>query len=152
MAFAGLDSEILAAGIAISGAGALAALGFWANQRREREKATLTLLMTRFSNDAIRQARALIYDRLEDRKPITKPTLSNEEYHLVMNLLSFYEFIAISYLRNRLDRKAILRFSGGSIRQAYRACETMIAERRTVLERPNMFRDLEVMAVKHLKA
>lgn len=137
------NPEALATIIAIFAAMIVAAGGFWANQKRQREDHTVAILMERFRNDYIRHGRRVVYKMSDDGLPIVKSALTSEDYHDILNLLSFYEFLAVSYLQNRIDRKTVRRLSERSIVEVYGLCRQLIEERRKLLGRPKLFGDLE---------
>lgn len=144
-------AEAFATLLSVAVALLLAWFGFRENQRRERMEYTVSVLLERFRNEHVRTARRILYERLDNDLPVRREDFSEAEFHDVMNLLAFYEFIAISTYQRRLDLPTIRRLSGNSIKRGYNGCREMVRERRESFGRPGMFRELERFVDQKLK-
>lgn len=128
----------------------LGTAGFLNNQQRRREDLTISLLMERFRNDHVRSARRIVYSMSDEDRPILRENFEHSrEYHDVLNLLSFYEFVIISMKRGRIDRKTTERLSFRSIIDIYGHCEALVEERRLLTRTPQLFGELEAFARRH---
>lgn len=135
-------ATLLAGGAAI----AVAAAGFWANQSRQKVDHAVAILMERFRNDYIRNGRRIVYQLRDEGVDLRRTTLEPADYHDVVNLLAFYDFVAISYYANRIDRKTVRSLFARSVAEIYEHCAGLIDERRLLVRQPGQFEALERFA------
>ncbi len=139
-------SAALATLVSVFAVVVVAALGFWINQNRLRRDFTQNIMLQRLSNPDLVRASQLIANRvaISDSYPINPP--DDEENRLVVMLLSYYEFVAVGYLRKDLSRKIVKRQAQNAMKSAYFITRDYILNRRSALDRKRLYIELETLA------
>ena len=120
-----------------------------ANDRRAREAHTLSLLGTLTLDEGLRNAHALVHSLYADKRKAVSELSSNEEAQL-FGLLSHYEYIAIAYFANTVDRDVVLRQRARSLEITYELVVDLMEERRNVLKAPGLYSQFEQLATQEI--
>ena len=123
-----------------------AIIGFTINQSRLRREFTQNIMLQRLSNPDLARASQLIANRVanNDSYPVAPP--DDDENRLVIMLLSYYEFVAVAYLRGDLNEKTVKRQAQKAIKSTFEIARAYITERRSALNRPKLYKEQEALA------
>lgn len=116
--------------------------GFRMNQLRERRSHTLNVLVLFSTNEVLAEADRVVAGRLAQPQPITNDIEPEFDRHL-MHILDHYELIATSFKLGILDKTTVAHLRGGAMKRLYRMAEPYIITRRDMLERPELYKQLE---------
>lgn len=97
-------SEAIATLASVMAAIMIGFVEFRQNQRRMRREYTLGIMLQRLSNPDLAKAMLLVADRVARGEKYPRQPEGHEEHRLVVMLLSYYEFVAVAYHRNDLER------------------------------------------------
>ena len=120
--------------------------------RAQREAFTNQVMITLLTNEQFTRAYAFIMDNVEAKTTIDAATISVEDDRGVMALLSMLEYIAINFLSNTMDRAIILRQRRSGLLRVYESLTSYIEYKRSVWNRPNVYRSFETLVSDYIKA
>jgi hypothetical protein len=121
----------------------LGVIGFFQTRKKSRIQYTLGLMQFKFEQDDIFRAYDYVSELIVEGKPYVR---SDDDVQLgqdVEKLLSYFELIAIAYLRKDADRKIIEEQIKSGMCKTYEICEEYIIDRRKALGRPKLYDNLK---------
>lgn len=148
---AATHSEALATGVSALVAILLGVYGYRINRRRHRREYTLNVIAPLLTNERLFCAHCIIMAHAIDERKLDPTGLSDDERSLILQLLSYYEFLAASFFRKAVDRSTVLRQRKRSIHQTFCVAEPLIKERRDALGYDTAYIEIERLATKHCR-
>jgi len=124
--------------------------GFRQTQTRARREYTLSVMLQRLSHEDLSRATLLLAEYTKRGATFEETPENQEEHRLVNLLLSYYEFIAIAYIQNGLDRETVRKQQRNSMKAAFRVCEPYILKRRKELSRKTLYSEFEKLTKRYL--
>ena len=118
--------------------------------RAQREAFTSQVMMTLLTNEKFIEAYAMIMRYVERQKVVVAEDIDSKEDELYIGLLSMYEYIAINYLSNTMDREIILRQRRSGIMRVWEVLSVYINYKRQIWGRPNAYRSFELLVRDHI--
>ncbi len=125
---------------------ALGVAGFYSQRRNHRREYTLNVLSHAIINERIRRGRNLIRRLLSAGEGVDPKKLSVDDMDVVVDCLSYYEFLSAAFLRRDLDRETVVKQLAGSFLEVYDASKAYIEERRAQRGRRQVYENIEAVA------
>lgn len=125
----------------------------WQNNLHRRTEFTLNLLLVKFNHVKIFTSYNIMAKFIEARipyHPSLLPRFAGKDIRGaeegVDRLLSYLELLCVAYNRKNVDRSLVQMQLRSGLRNTYYICESYIRDRRTELNKPGLYKELELVA------